>query len=171
MVPHGDDQVFLRPYNPPVRLVVVGAAHIASPLASMAATAGIAVQIVDPRSAFATEERFPAVELIRAWPMEALSEMNLDARTAVVTLTHDEKLDDPALITALGSKAFYIGALGSTRTHAKRLERLRDQGFAEEDLARIHAPIGLDIGAQTPAEIAVAILAELLSCLRRRPSP
>lgn len=158
--------VFLRAYNPPVRLVVVGAVHIAAPLARMAATAGIDVYVVDPRAAFASTERFPEVRLVRSWPGEALEELRPDHRTAVVTLTHDAKLDDPALTGALATQAFYVGALGSRRTHAKRLARLRDQGVAEEDIARIHAPVGLDIGARTPPEIAVSILAELVAHLR-----
>lgn len=158
--------VFLRPYNPPVRLIVVGAVHIAAPLARMAAIAGIDVWVVDPRAAFASGERFPGMELVRAWPGEALEELRPDHRTAVVTLTHDAKLDDPALTAALATPAFYVGALGSRRTHAKRLARLREQGVAEEDIDRIHAPVGLNIGAATPAEIAVSILAELVAHLR-----
>lgn len=162
--PSGD--VFLRPYNPPVRLIIVGAVHIAAPLAQMAATTGLSVHIVDPRSFFATEERFPDVHLVRAWPEEAFAELRPDHRTAVVTLTHDAKLDDPALASAVTTPAFYIGALGSTRTHAKRLARLRERGIGEDEIARIRAPIGLDIGARTPAEIAVAIMGELVAHLR-----
>ncbi len=160
-------EVFLRPYNPPVRLVVVGAVHIAAPLARMAATTGLEVHLVDPRTAFATDERFPGLHLVRAWPRKALEELRPDHRTAVVTLTHDAKLDDPALVAALATPAFYIGALGSRRTHAKRLARLREQGVAEDAVARIRAPVGLDIGARTPAEIALSILAELVGELRR----
>jgi len=162
-------EVFLRPYNPPVRLVIVGAVHIAAPLVRMAATAGLDVLVVDPRDAFAREERFPGSQLIRTWPGEALSALAPDHRTAVVTLTHDAKLDDPALVAALGSAAFYVGALGSKRTHAKRMARLKEQGLDDVAIARIRAPIGLDIGARTPAEIAVAILAEVVDALRRRP--
>lgn len=158
--------VFLRPYNPPVRVVVVGAVHIAGPLAQLSAIAGLEVHVVDPRTAFATEERFPGVHLVDAWPEEAFAELRPDHRTAVVTLTHDAKLDDPALLGALATPAFYIGALGSRRTHEKRLARLREQGASEADLARINAPVGLDIGARTPAEIAVAILAEVVAHLR-----
>lgn len=163
--------VFLRPYNPPIRLIVVGAVHIAAPLARMAAAAGVEVHVVDPRSVFASEERFPDVHLVKAWPGKAFAELRPDHRTAVVTLTHDAKLDEPALVAALATPAFYIGALGSRRTHAKRLDRLRDQGVTESDIARIRAPIGLDIGARTPAEIAVAIIAELVANLRTAERP
>lgn len=159
-------EVFLRPYNPPPRIIAVGAVHIAAPLASMATTAGFDVHVVDPRSVWATEERFPGVHLVGSWPDEALAELRPDHRTAVVTLTHDTKLDDPALVGALASPAFYVGALGSRRTHAKRLDRLRERGVSEEGVARIRAPVGLDIGARTPAEIAVAILAEVVAHLR-----
>lgn len=159
-------EVFLRPYNPPVRVVVVGAVHIAAPLAQMATAAGLDVYIVDPRTVFATEDRFPGMHLVDAWPDEAFGELAPDHRTAVVTLTHDAKLDDPALLAALTSPAFYVGALGSRRTHEKRVARLRERGVGEPDLARIHAPIGLNIGARTAAEIAVAILAEIVARLR-----
>lgn len=162
-------EVFLRPYNPPVRLVIVGAVHIAAPLVRMAATAGLDVLVVDPRDAFASEERFPGCRVIRSWPGEALTALEPDHRTAVVTLTHDAKLDDPALVAALASTAFYVGALGSRRTHAKRLQRLKEQGVDDVAIARLRAPVGLDIGARTPAEIAVAILAEVVESLRRRP--
>lgn len=168
MVADASGDVFLRPYNPPVRLIDVGAVHIAAPLAEMAIAAGLEVHIVDPRSAFASEERFPDVHLVRAWPEKALATIGPDHRTAVVTLTHDAKLDEPALVAALATPAFYIGALGSRRTHAKRLARLRDQGVEETAIARIHAPVGLEIGARTPAEIAVAIMAELVARLRSR---
>ncbi len=161
--------VFLRPYNPPVRLVIVGAVHIAAPLVGMASTAGLEVTVVDPRDAFASEERFPGRQVVRSWPEEALAELRPDHRTAVVTLTHDAKLDDPALVAALGTSAFYVGSLGSRRTHAKRLERLREQGVDAAALDRIQAPIGLDIGARTPAEIAVAILAQVVAHLRAAP--
>ncbi len=158
--------VFLRPYNPPVRLLVVGAVHVTAPLARMATAAGFEVHVVDPRSLFASEERFPGLHLVHAWPGPAFEELRPDHRTAVITLTHDAKLDDPALVAALATRAFYVGALGSRRTHGKRLLRLRERGVPEEDLRRIHAPIGLDIGARSPAEIAVAILAEVVSTLR-----
>jgi xanthine dehydrogenase accessory factor len=161
---------FLRPWNPPLRLVIVGAVHIAQPLAAMAALADWAVTIVDPRQAFATAERFPGVTLSADWPDQALTALVPDARTAVVTLTHDPKLDDPALAVALRSPAFYVGALGSRKTHAARLERLRALGLAEEQLTRISAPVGLDLGARSPAEIAVSVLAELTQRLRE-PTP
>jgi xanthine dehydrogenase accessory factor len=157
---------FLQPFAPPSRLILVGAVHIAQPLAAMAALAGYAVVIVDPRQAFASEARFPGVALSSEWPDAAVAKLAPDSRTAVVTLTHDPKLDDPALAEALRSQAFYVGALGSKRTHAARLERLRALGFGEAELARIHAPVGLDLGARSPAEIAVSILAELTLRLR-----
>jgi len=159
-------RVFLRPYNPPVRVVMVGAVHIAQALARFVADAGYRPVVVDPRAVFATETRFPDVELVRLWPEEALERIRPDHRTAVVTLSHDPKFDDPALAGALGSRAFYVGALGSRRTHGKRLERLRDRGIGDEALARIHAPVGLDIGARTPEEIAISVLAEIVAALR-----
>ena len=161
---------FLRPFNPPLRLLIVGAVHIAQPLAAMATLAEYAVTIVDPRAAWATAERFPGVALRREWPDEALRALAPDARTAVVTLTHDPKLDDPALVVALRSPAFYVGALGSRRTHAKRLERLRALGLGDAELARIRAPVGLALGARSPAEIAVSILADLTQRLRQPPA-
>ena len=157
-----DDGLFLRVYAPAPRLLLVGAVHIAQALAPMAAMAGFDVTVIDPRSAFASAARFPGVALREEWPDEAMADLRPDATTAVVTLTHDPKLDDPALMAALGSPAFYIGSLGSTRTHAKRLERLRAEGFDAAALTRIHAPVGLDLGGRMPAEIAVAILAEVL---------
>jgi xanthine dehydrogenase accessory factor len=160
--------VLYEPHNPPVRLVIVGAVHIAQPLAEMARLAGLAVAIVDPRRAWATAARFPELQLVHAWPDAALVGLELDARTAIVTLTHDSKLDDPALIIALRSPAFYIGCLGSKRTHAARRDRLASSGFTTEDLDRLHGPVGLAIGARMPAEIAVAILAEIIAALRAR---
>ena len=157
---------FLQPHNPPLRMLIVGAVHIAQPLAAMAALAEYAVTIVDPRQAFATQERFPHVALSGEWPDQALRSLGPDARTAVVTLTHDPKLDDPALLVALRSPAFYVGALGSRKTHAARLARLRELGLSEAELARIHAPVGLDVGARSPAEIAVSILAQVTQRLR-----
>ena len=157
---------FLNVFNPPLRLVIVGAVHIAQPLARMAALTGYDVTVVDPREAFASEDRFPGVALSTEWPDEALEALDLDARTAVVTLTHDPKLDDPALSAALKSACFYIGSLGSKRTHGARLERLTRAGFDEAALARIHGPVGLAIGAKSPAEIAVAILAQITEALR-----
>ncbi len=166
MVGDASGEIFLRPYNPPVRLIIVGAVHIAAPLARMATAVGLEVHIVDPRSAFASEERFPGVHLVGTWPGKALTALRPDHRTAVVTLTHDAKLDEPALVAAVATPAFYIGALGSRRTHAERLARLRERDVAESDIARIRAPVGLDIGARSPAEIAVAIMAELVAHLR-----
>lgn len=164
----GAARLFVVAHNPPLRLLVAGAVHIAQPLAAMAALTGYAVTIIDPRAAFAAPARFPGFDLRVQWPDEALAELTPDSRTAVAVLSHDPKLDDPALIAALNSPAFYVGALGSRRTHAKRLDRLRAAGVAESRLARIHAPIGLAINALTPAEIAVAIVAQLTAA-RRRP--
>ncbi len=161
---------FLEVHNPPLDLVVVGAVHIAQPLASMAALSGYRVRIIDPRTAFATAERFPNVALSHDWPDEALAKAPLGRRSALIALTHDPKLDDPALSAALGSPCFYIGALGSKKTHANRLQRLRAHGFSDAVLARIHGPIGLAIGARAPAEIAVSILAEMTRELRVAPS-
>jgi len=158
--------IFLQPFNPPLRLIIVGAVHIAQALARMSALAGFAAVVVDPRSAFATDERFPGVERSAEWPDKALAALAPDARTAVVTLTHDPKLDDPALESALRSSAFYIGCLGSRKTHASRLERLRRRGFTEADLDRLHGPVGLSINARSPGEIAVSILAEVIQQLR-----
>jgi xanthine dehydrogenase accessory factor len=156
----------LEPQLPPLRLVIVGAVHVAQPLAEMARLAGLAVTIVDPRRAFATAARFPGQSLVVTWPDAAVAELAPDARTAVVTLTHDPKLDDPGLVAALGSPAFYVGCLGSTRTHAARRARLGERGIAAAALDRLHGPIGLRIGARTPAEIAVSILAEIVAALR-----
>ncbi|MEM9428847.1 MAG: XdhC family protein [Pseudomonadota bacterium] len=158
---------FLGVHNPPLRLVVVGAVHIAQPLVQMARLAGYDPVIVDPREAFARESRFPGERLIHDWPDAALAALGLDHRTAVVTLTHDPKLDDPAIRTVLGTEVFYLGCLGSTRTHAKRVARLEADGFSRTAIGRIHAPVGADIGASSPAEIAVSILAEITERLRR----
>ena len=158
--------VFVEPHNPPLRLILVGAVHIAAPLAEMATLAGFAVTIVDPRRAFATAERFPGRALVVAWPDVAIGALALDARTAVVTLTHDPKLDDPALHAALATPAFYVGCLGSTKTHAARRERLTAAGVDAGALARLRGPVGLRIGARTPAEIAVSVLAEIIATLR-----
>ena len=163
-----DDQGrFLWVSNPPLRLVIVGAVHIAQPLSDMAKLTGYDVTIIDPREAFASEARFPGHNLSHDWPDAALKAHGLDHRTALTTLTHDPKIDDPALETALRSPVFYIGALGSTRTHGKRAARLREQGFSESEIARIDAPIGADIGSKSPAEIAVSVMAELTERLRR----
>lgn len=158
---------FLRVYNPPVRVVIVGAVHLAQALAAMAQRAGYEPIVVDPRRTFATAARFPGIALREEWPDEALARLAPDRRTAVVTLSHDPKLDEPALAAALRSEAFYVGALGSRRTQAARRARLAAQGFAEADLARIHGPVGLSLGAEGPGEIAVAVLAEIVAALRR----
>ena len=155
--------VFVRVFNPPLRMVIVGAVHIAQCLAPMAAVAGFDVTVVDPRRAFATDARFPGVKLSTAWPDDALDALDPDSRTAVVTLTHDPKLDDPALAAALGSDAYYVGALGSRKTHARRLDRLRREGVSAEALERIHSPVGLPLGGREATEIAVAILAEAVA--------
>ena len=157
-------------HNPAPRLIIIGAVHISQALAPMAAMAGYAVTVVDPRRAFATEDRFPGVTLNGEWPDEAMVKLAPDVRTAVVTLTHDPKLDDPALSAALKSPSFYIGALGSKKTHAARLGRLTKAGFTDADLGRIHGPAGLDIGAKSPAEIAVSVLAQLTAARRNRQS-
>ncbi|MFQ5774426.1 MAG: XdhC family protein [Kiloniellaceae bacterium] len=162
--------LFVHVFNPPLRMIVVGAVHIAQALVPMAALAGYDVIVVDPRRAWASGARFPDVKPLTDWPDEAMQALAPDRRTAVVTLTHDPKLDDPALAEALRSPAFYIGALGSTRTHAKRLARLRELGFGEDDLARVHGPIGLAIGAKSPAEIALSILAQATQVLHGAPS-
>jgi xanthine dehydrogenase accessory factor len=161
-----DGETFVAVHNPPLRLVVVGAVHIAQALVPMAQLAGYDPAVIDPRAAFASPERFPGVTLLEDWPDEAVAALGLDARTALVLLTHDPKLDDPALAAGLRQKCFYIGALGSKRTHAKRVERMLAAGFGEPDTARIHGPVGLDIGAAGPAEIAIAILAEMTAVLR-----
>jgi xanthine dehydrogenase accessory factor len=161
--------VFVQPFNPSPRLAIVGAVHIAQSLAVLARDLGHAVLVIDPRRGFLTEARFPGVELSHAWPDEALDAFGLDARSAVVTLSHDSKLDDPALHSALRSNCYYIGALGSQRTQAKRRARLAEAGFDEAAIARVHGPVGLDIGAGSPAEIALSIAAELVACLRKRP--
>lgn len=162
-----EGSAFVGIHNPPLRLIVVGAVHIAQPLVVMARACGYDPVIVDPREAFGAVARFPGEDIRHDWPDEALASIRLDARTAVVTLTHDPKLDDPAIRAALASEVFYLGCLGSTRTHAKRLARLEEAGFGPEATGRLHAPVGLDIGAQSPAEIAVAIMAEITRVLRR----
>lgn len=159
-------QWFLHAYNPPLRLVVVGAVHIAQALVPMAAGLGYGVTVADPRRAFATDERFPGVTVSTAWPDEAMDALRPDSRTAVVTLTHDPKLDDPALDRALRSQSFYIGALGSRKTHAARLGRLRELGHDDSALARIRGPVGLDLGAVTAGEIALSILAQIVAVRR-----
>jgi xanthine dehydrogenase accessory factor len=158
--------LFLRVFNPTVQVVIVGAVHIAQSLARMVPLAGWDVLVVDPRRSFATEERFRGVPLSFEWPDEALARAGLGRRSAVVTMTHDPKIDDPALLAALRSEAFYVGALGSKKTQAARRERLRAAGLGEADLARIHGPVGLQIGALSPGEIAVAVMAEMVECAR-----
>ncbi len=160
-------RVFLLAVNPPLRLVVIGAVHIAQALAPMAALAGYGVTVIDPRRSFATDARFPGVTLIAEWPEDAMPGLGIDSRTAIVTLTHDPKVDDPALQAALRSPAFYIGCLGSKKTHAGRLARLAEAGFKDADFARLHGPVGLAIGAKTPAEIALSILAEMTAVLHK----
>jgi xanthine dehydrogenase accessory factor len=159
-------QVFLTVYVPPPKLVITGAVHISQALAPIAKIAGFDVAIVDPRTAFATPERFPDIRVIAEWPDKALPPLGVDRYTAFVALTHDPKIDDPALLHALNSDCFYIGALGSKKTHARRVERLKAQGVSEGAIARIHAPIGLPISAITPPEIAVSIMAEIVGSMR-----
>ena len=162
---------FLHAYNPPLRLIVVGAVHIAQALVPFAVPCGFSVPVVDPRRSFASDERFPGVEISGDWPDEALDKFAPDSRTAVVTLTHDPKLDDPALDRALKSQAFYIGALGSRRTHAARLKRLRELGHQDNALSRIRGPVGLNIEAITAPEIALSIIAEIVAVRRNAPLP
>ena len=168
-VEHDGKSYFLTVQVPAVRLVLIGAVHISQALAPMAQLCGLDPVIIDPRTAFASPERFPDVELIAEWPDEALERRPLDRYSAIALLTHDPKIDDRALERALNAECFYIGALGSRKTHAKRLERMRAAGFSEAALARIHAPIGLDIGAVSPAEIAASIVGEVIGALRKKP--
>jgi xanthine dehydrogenase accessory factor len=160
-------RVFIQVFSPPRRCFVIGAVHIAQPLTQMLALTDYRAIVIDPRGSFATEARFPGVELTTEWPDEALERLKPDHRSALVTLTHDPKLDDPALAVALRSDCFYIGALGSKRTHARRLERLTQLGFGDAEFARIRGPIGLPIGAVSQAEIAISILAEMTQVLRK----
>ncbi|MFB9149490.1 XdhC family protein [Roseovarius ramblicola] len=162
-----DGETFVAIHNPPLRLIVVGAVHIAQALVPMARIAGYDPILIDPRESFASEARFPGETVLQDWPDEGLRALGLDLRTGLVLLTHDPKLDDAALTEALRSQVFYIGALGSTRTHARRVERLTGAGFSEAEIGRIHGPIGLDIGAAGPSEIAVSILAEMTRVLRK----
>jgi len=164
-----EGRVFLTVYVPAPQLVITGAVHISQALAPIGKLLGYDVTIVDPRTAFATPDRFPDVRVIAEWPDAALPPLNVDHYTAFVALTHDPKIDDPALIHALSRDCFYIGALGSRKTHARRLDRLKQQGLSDNELSRIHAPIGLDIGAVSPAEIAVAIMAQITERLREEP--
>ena len=163
-----DEKFFAHIYTPPLRLIIIGAVHIAQFLAPMAKVAGFDVTVVDPRSSFATPSRFPEINLSDEWPDDGILKLKPDTRTAVVTLTHDPKLDDPALVETLKTPAFYIASLGGTRTHGKRLERLKIEGFDEKELLRINGPAGLDIGSVAPSEIAISILAELTAALHGR---
>jgi xanthine dehydrogenase accessory factor len=162
-----DERTFVAIHNPPLRLIIIGAVHIAQHLVAMARACGYQPTIIDPRPAFASEARFPGEVIVDDWPDEALRALKPDARTAVVTLTHDPKLDDPAIVTVLETPAFYLGCLGSRRTHAKRVERLKAVGFDDSDIARIHAPVGLDLGGRQPAEIAVSIISQITQVLRQ----
>jgi len=166
-----EGRVFLTVYVPAPQLVIIGAVHISQALAPIGKLLDYDVTIVDPRTAFASPERFPDVKVIAEWPDEALPPLNVDRYTAVVALTHDPKIDDPALLHALARDCFYIGALGSRKTHGRRIERLKAQGVSDSSLARIHAPIGLDIGAVSPAEIAVSIIAQITERLREEAEP
>ncbi|MGB7318587.1 MAG: XdhC family protein [Planktotalea sp.] len=160
-------RLFVAIHNPPLRLAVVGAVHIAQALLPMAQMAGYDPVLIDPRETFGSQARFPNQNILNDWPADALAAYGLDTRSALVLLTHDPKLDDPALEIALKSEAFYIGALGSTRTHSKRVARLKEAGFSDHDIARIHGPVGLDLGASSPSEIAVSIMAEMTQVLRK----
>ena len=166
-VENNGKQYFIQVHNPPLRLFIVGAVHITQPLTHIAHLAGYGVTVIDPRRAFADGERFPGVEVSTEWPDNVLGRAAPDRRTAIVTLTHDPKIDDPALETILTSEVFYIGSLGSNRTHGKRLARLHDKGFSEQLTGCIHGPVGLDIGAKSPAEIAISIMAEITQARRK----
>ncbi len=166
---HEGQNLFLTVQAPPVRIFCIGAVHISQALAPMAKLAGFDLTIIDPRTAFATPERFPDVTVLADWPQNVIPSLGLDQYTGVCLLTHDPKIDDPALAAALKAECFYIGALGSRKTHARRVERMLAEGFGETALKRIHAPIGLDIGSVTPAEIAVSILGEIITALRKKP--
>ena len=165
-VENGDKQYFIQVHNPPLRLFIIGAVHITQPLAQIASLAGYGVTVIDPRRAFADSERFPGIEVSTEWPDDVLGRAAPDRRTAIVTLTHDPKIDDPALESILASEVFYIGSLGSNRTHGKRLVRLHEKGFSEQQTGRIHGPVGLNIGAKSPAEIAISIMAEITEARR-----
>ena len=158
---------FVEPFNPPPRLVVIGAVHIAQTLVRLAELMGFDPHVVDPRDTWADERRFPGITMHLLWPDEALEKIGIDQRTAIVTLTHDPKIDDPALMVSLASDARYVGALGSKRTHAKRIERLKEEGLTEKDLEKIDAPVGIDIGASTASEIALSIMAQVIKAFRK----
>lgn len=168
IVSMGNSETFIHVFNPPLRMILVGAVHIAQPLSRMASVAGYDVSVVDPRESFATAERFPNINLVHEWPDDGLKLLDPDRRTAVVTLTHDPKLDDPGLHVAIRSDAFYIGSLGSRKTHASRSARLKADGFSDEEIGRINGPVGLPLGAVSPSEIAVSILAEITGILHGR---
>ena len=168
LVDSAEGLVFVHPFNPSIRLAIVGAVHIAQRLAVLARDLGYEVTLIDPRRGFLTEARFPGVVLNHDWPDVALEAFAPDARSAVVTLSHDSKIDEPALAVALRAPCFYVGALGSRRTQERRRDRLREAGLSEEELARIHGPVGLDLGAKSPAEIALSIAAEMTATLRKR---
>lgn len=162
-----DETTYIGIHNPPLRMIIVGAVHIAQTLVQSAKSCGFAPTLIDPRGAFGSEARFPGETILDDWPDAAMDTLKPDARTAVVTLTHDPKLDDPAIMATLKSDAFYLGCLGSTRTHAKRVARLKDAGFSDDHIARIQAPVGLDIGGRAPAEIAISVMAEVIQTLRQ----
>ncbi|MEC7761925.1 MAG: XdhC family protein [Pseudomonadota bacterium] len=162
-----DEQTFVAVHNPPLRMVVVGAVHIAQALVPMARIAGYDPLIIDPRGAFAQDHRFPGEDIREDYPDEVLPDYGLDTRTAVVTLSHDPKIDDPAIEAAIASECFYLGSLGSTRTHAKRVDRLKERGYSDEQIAKINAPVGLNIGSKSPAEIAISVMAEITQALRQ----
>ena len=159
--------LFVRTYNPPLRLIIIGAVHTAQALAPMAKMCGYDVILIDPRSAFASADRFPGVTLMDEWPEAALEQLQPDHRSAIVTLSHDPKFDEPAIIFALRSPAFYVGALGSRRTHASRCVRLKENGLSDEEIASIYGPVGLSIGALSPTEIAISILAQMTQVMRQ----
>tara|TARA_R110002020_G_scaffold35735_6_gene107743 strand:- start:1772 stop:2467 length:696 start_codon:yes stop_codon:yes gene_type:complete len=171
VVEAGGERLFLNVHLPSPRMVIIGAVHISQALAPMAAMTGFDVRVIDPRTAFATEDRFSGVDLVADWPEDALRDRPIDAFTALVAVTHDPKIDDWPLISALKARAFYVGALGSRKTHARRVERLMQAGLSTDEINRIAAPIGLDIGAQSPEEIAVAVLAQAVAALRQRTNP
>jgi xanthine dehydrogenase accessory factor len=164
-----DDTTYVGIHNPALRMIIVGAVHIAQTLCITARACGFVPIVIDPREAFSSSERFPNTTILSEWPDEAITALAPDPRTAIITLAHDPKLDDPAIITALASDAFYLGCLGSKRTHAKRVARLKSAGLSDSDIAHIHAPVGLNIGSQGPAEIAISIMAEVIQTLRKTP--
>lgn len=167
-VEHDGRSIFVNVHLPPPRLVAIGAVHIAQAMLPIARIAGLDLEIIDPRTAFATPQRFEGARLLAEWPEDALQAHPLDSYCAVAALTHDPKIDDAALVAALAARCFYVGALGSRKTHARRVERLADAGVPQVELDRIHSPIGLDIGASNPAEIAVAVVAEIIAAFRAR---